>query len=133
MARPRGRPTETESLRIAREPLIHELTTACASCRAALALPTRECNREVEDAFFRVAASLEGFISDWFVRCLSFDTGQFVATYERRAENQALAELGRWLPATRLWGRRGRAPAVGVTIPGRIWWATPLSGVLRGL
>ena len=117
MPRRRGRPTEPESLRIAREPLIAELQLACAASHAALALPPGDRNRELEDLFFRASASLEGFLTDWFVRCLSFDTSQFVDAFERRAENQALRDLGRWQPANRLWGRKKRKPVVSVAIP----------------
>ena len=118
MARPRGRPTEQESLRIARDPLLEELRTACAGCRAALVLPTiRERNREVEDNFFRVAAAFEGFLSDWFVRCLSFDASQFRATYESRAANYASNGLQTWEPGQRLWRNAGRTVSVAVSVP----------------
>lgn len=117
MARPRGRPTEQESLRVAREPLIAELRVACAASHGALAFPSAERNRELEDSFFRASASLEGFLSDWFVRCLSFNTTRFVETFERRGENQAAQDLGRWAPANRLWARKNRTPVVQLNIP----------------
>jgi hypothetical protein len=117
MARARGRPSEQESLRIAREPLLDELTIACAASHHALMLPTAERSRELEDSFFRVAAALEGFFTDWFVRCLSFDSSQFAFTSEVRAEAQALNDLARWAPANRLWKRKNRTPQVHVSIP----------------
>jgi hypothetical protein len=76
-----------------------------------------ERNRQIEDCFFRVAAALEGFLTDWFIRCLSFETTQFEATFRRRAENQAFQDLRRWDPAHRLWGRKARSPIVHVSIP----------------
>jgi hypothetical protein len=120
MARPRGRPSENVSLLISREPLIEELQAACRAGHLALAMHAAERNRQLEDTFFRAAASLEGFLSDWFVRCLSFDADRFGETFELRAQNHATDALNAWNPSSRLWKRRGRQPFVTVGLPNRL-------------
>jgi hypothetical protein len=52
-------------------------------------LPVEQRNRQVEDAFFRAAVALETFLSEWLVRCLSFDANHL----HQRAEK----ELANWI------------------------------------
>ena len=116
--RARGRPTPQQSLGVAKDPFIDELVAACSTARNGLTLPAQERDRVVEDAFFRAAAALETFLSEWLVRCLSFDASAFQATYESRAANWAVNELrSRWEPSERLWKGRGTSAAVTVAIP----------------
>jgi hypothetical protein len=83
-----------------------------------LSLPTAAAqNRQIEDAFFRAAASLEAFLTEWIVRCLASDSSTFAADCEARATNHASGELARWPPAQRLWLRRNRVPTIQVAIP----------------
>jgi hypothetical protein len=116
--RARGRPTPQQALGVAKDPFIDELIAACSTARNALGLPAQERDRVVEDAYFRAAAALETFLSEWLVRCLSFDATAFRATYASRAANWAASELNsRWEPSERLWKERGRSVAIAVEVP----------------
>jgi hypothetical protein len=116
--RTRGRPTPQRALGVAKDPFIAELVAACSTARNALDLPAQERDRIVEDAFFRAAAALEAFLSEWLVRCLSFDATAFQSTYESKAANWAADQLNSgWEPSERLWKGRGRNVAVRVRIP----------------
>lgn len=116
--RPRGRPTPQQALRVAKDPFIDELVAACTTARNGLELPAQERDRVVEDAFFRAAAALETFLSEWLVRCLSFDASAFQTTYEMRAANWTVGQLNSsWQPSDRLWKERGRSVAVTVHLP----------------
>jgi hypothetical protein len=116
--RRQGRPTEAEALSVAKGPLIDELVAACATARNGLERPARERDRQIEDAFFRAAAALETFLSEWLVRCVSFDAGHFRATFEQRAANWATAQLNNGFePRDRLWKRRDADVAVTVHLP----------------
>jgi hypothetical protein len=76
---------------VAKLPFLNELTAACAACDRAQVLPADGRNRQVEDAFFRVAVALEVFLSEWLIRCLSFDSTQL----HQRAEK----DFADWLKA----------------------------------
>jgi hypothetical protein len=106
MARGAGRPTPQQSLAVAKEPFINELVAACRTARSGLELsPAAERDRVVEDAFFRAAAGLETFLSEWLVRCLSFDASTFQRTYANRAGNWVGDQLrAGWAPAERVLG-----------------------------
>jgi FAD/FMN-containing dehydrogenase len=102
MPRARGRPTEQQSLLVAKEPFIAALRAACTASRR----PGSAAERSVlaEDAFFRAAASLERFLSQWVVRCVSFDSSSFRDHVAERAANAAADALWRdWAPADRFW------------------------------
>jgi hypothetical protein len=71
-------------LSIAKLPFLDELSEACAACDRAQTLAADHRNRQVEDAFFRAAVALETFMSEWLVRCLSFDA----AHLQQKAENE---------------------------------------------
>jgi hypothetical protein len=119
MPRRRGRPTPQQSLAVAKGPFIDTLVGAAATARDGL---TREAaderDRQVEDAFFRAAAALETFLSEWLVRCVSFNATTFRANYEARAANAARQALdASFEPSGRLWRRRGATVTVEVAIP----------------
>jgi hypothetical protein len=101
-----------------REQLVDELLASCLSARDGLAAATpSDRDRRVEDAFFRAAAALETFISEWMVRCLSIDSAQLRATYEARVGAEALRLLDQhYEPSKRLWRERKSNPTVAVTI-----------------
>jgi hypothetical protein len=91
---------------------------ACATARNGLSLAARQRDRVVEDAFFRAAASLETFLTEWLVRCLSIDASVFRATYESRASNWAKDRLERECePSERFCKRRKRKAAIRVDLP----------------
>src|SRR5918992_5686934 len=118
MARKRGRPTPAQSLGVAKAPFIDALVGACASARNALDQSAAERDRQVEDAFFRAAAALETFLSEWVVRCLSFNATAFKRTYELRTENWVEAELNRsYPPRDRLWKDRDDEVLVTILLP----------------
>jgi hypothetical protein len=118
MPRGRGRPTPQQSLAVAKEPFIDALVAACTTARNALDQPAAERDRQVEDAFFRAAAALETFLSEWIMRCLSFDASSFRTTSETRAANWADAELNaRYEPRDRLWRNRDAQISVTVELP----------------
>jgi len=81
--RPRGRPTRYQVLSVAKMPFLDELTAACATCDRALSLSAGERNRQVEDGFFRASVALETFLSEWLVRCLSFDSSHLAQEAQR--------------------------------------------------
>jgi len=90
----RGRPTPQQSLAVAKGPFIDTLVGAAATARDGLTRGAAdERDRQVEDAFFRAAAALETFLSEWLVRCMSFDATTFRAFYETRAANWARRAL----------------------------------------
>jgi hypothetical protein len=76
---------------VAKIPFLDELTAACAACDRAQLLPADQRNRQVEDAFFRVAVAMETFLSEWLIRCVSFDSSHL----HQRAEK----EFDDWLKA----------------------------------
>ncbi|MET0836924.1 MAG: hypothetical protein ABWY97_09095, partial [Thermoleophilaceae bacterium] len=81
---------------------------AAATANNGLNQAAAERDIQVEDAFFRAAVALETFLSEWLVRCLSFDAGVFRATYEGRAARWAVDQLnGSYPPSGRLWRDRG--------------------------
>ena len=102
MARPRGRPSRQSVLLVAKIPFLDELSAACAACDRAQDLSADQRNRQVEDSFFRAAVSLETFLSEWLVRCLSFDANHLHQGAEK--------EFGDWLNAqvNALGGPTGR-------------------------
>lgn len=116
--RRQGRPTERESLGIAKTPFIEELIAACVTARAAAERPVRERDRQVEDAFFRAAAALQTFLSEWLVRTLSFDAAYFRSVHEQRAANWATSQLSSaaYPPKERLW-TTARPAVVEVHLP----------------
>lgn len=81
--RPRGRPTRYQVLSVAKMPFLDELTAACATCDRAQSLSAGERNRQVEDGFFRASVALETFLSEWLVRCLSFDSSHLAQEAQR--------------------------------------------------
>lgn len=97
-----GRPTRYRVLSIAKLPFLDELTAACAACDRAQTLPAEERNRQVEDAFFRAAVALETFLSEWLIRCLSFDSTRV----HQRAEKELHDWVGKQVGA--LGGVQGR-------------------------
>lgn len=116
--RTRGRPTPQQALAVAKDPFIYELVAACSTARNGLELSARERDRVVEDAFFRAAAALETFLSEWLVRCLSFDASAFRRTYEMKAANWAVNQLNTgWEPSDRLWKERGGSVSVTIHLP----------------
>jgi hypothetical protein len=112
-----ARPTDSAGLRTAREALVNELIAAARLARLAQEASTPERTQHVEDAFFRAAAALETFLSEWMIRCLSIDSTRFSATFRRRIEDQALTLLNRFYePSKRLWTKKA-PPTIRVTIP----------------
>jgi hypothetical protein len=113
-----GRPKGSDTLKVAKSPLIDELVAACSVARGGLDLLASQRNRVVEDAFFRAAAAMETFLSEWLVRCLALDASSFRRTYEERAANEALTHLeGQWEPSERLWKAAKRRATVRVELP----------------
>jgi hypothetical protein len=80
----RGRPTRHRVLLVAKIPFLDELSASCAACDRAQSLPVAERNRQVEDAFFRAGVALETFLSEWLIRCLTFDASHL----HQRAEKE---------------------------------------------
>jgi hypothetical protein len=118
MARKPGRPpTPEESLAVAKRPFIDTLIGTALAAHNGLEQSAPVRDLQVEDAFFRAAVALETFLSEWLVRCLSFDASVFRATYEGRAANWAKRELETFEPSDRLWKARGAAIAVKVELP----------------
>lgn len=113
-----ARRTDNAALRAIREKFIDELLASCLAARDGLAAGTpTERDRRVEDAFFRAAAALETFISEWMVRCLSIDSTQLRATYEDRAAKEAVRLLDQYYePSKRLWRNKKAKPAVSIGI-----------------
>jgi hypothetical protein len=118
MARKRGKPTPPQSLGVAKEPFITTLIGAAATAKNGLDQPAAERDVQVEDAFFRAAVALENFLSEWLVRCLSFDASVFRATYEKRAADWAVKELeDSYEPSGRLWKDSGATIRLEVELP----------------
>ncbi len=114
MPRARGRPTETEALLVAKDPFIKERQDSCLAARRAGTADER--SRSAEDAFFRAAAALEAFLSEWVIRCVSFDSTKLRGTYEAKAANEAQSLLWReWEPSSRLWTSTSQ-PTINVSI-----------------
>jgi hypothetical protein len=93
-------------LSVAKLPFLDELTAACAACDRAQALPSDHRHRQVEDAFFRAAVALEEFLSQWLIRCVSFDSTQLHQRAERDFRDWISREVGGLEGPT---GRRFRA------------------------
>jgi hypothetical protein len=102
MARPRGRPSRQRVLLVAKLPFLDELTASCEACERAQDLAAAQRNRQVEDSFFRAAVALETFLSEWLVRCLSFDASHLHTGAEK--------EFADWLKSqvNSLGGPKGR-------------------------
>lgn len=81
-------------LRVAKLPYLDELSAACAACDRAQSLATDQRNRQVEDAFFRAAVALETFLSEWLIRCLSFDASHLTSRAEKELSQWISKEVG---------------------------------------
>jgi hypothetical protein len=113
-----ARHTDNAALRTIREQFIDELLACCLAAREGLRAesPTQR-DRRVEDSFFRAAAALEMFISEWMIRCLSVDASQLRATFEGRAATEALRLLNQhYEPSKRLWRDKKATPTVAISI-----------------
>jgi hypothetical protein len=87
---------------LARRPFVTELVGACSAARAAqIVTPLGVRHDLTEDAFLRAAVALEGFLTEWVVRCVSMDTTALRTTLEQKASNYLQGEVPRWrtLPA----------------------------------
>lgn len=102
----RGRPTKPRELWLAKDPFLKSLQDACHIAAGTADLSTTERERQVEDAFFRAAVSLETFLSDWTARCLHFDTSRLAsATRDEAAAHVARQLNGDWKAENRILAR----------------------------
>lgn len=118
--RTRGRPPRSRSLDLAREPFLIALREACRLANNASASSAQtDADRQTEDIIFRAAVALEAFLTEWMVRCLSFDTSRLRRHVERELqETAANAVRGRRTPETVI-GRtlEQQAPSIQVDLP----------------